>query len=158
MYKSCVMCFGCIDFVFYGGFWWVFFGLLFIELGSSVSVLSRRLNLFLVSIFHVDVWFKKFDTFSSSCLDYGWAWFVLDCEGIFKLDWCLIFIFSLFDSGFDIWAFPESFILKVGGRIGDLCDFLFTVLILVEVLGFSMDIFLASSGNVFCWFSLFHFS
>ena len=50
----------------------------------------------------------------------------------------IIFIFSLFNSGFDIWAFPELFILKVGGQIGDLT---FTMFILVGVLGFSMDIF-----------------
>ena len=42
-----------------------------------------------------------------------------------------------------IWDFPELSILEVGGWIGDLCNFLFTVFILVGVLGSSMNIFWA---------------
>ncbi len=52
----------------------------------------------------------------------------------------VVFIFSLFDSGFYIWTYPEISIyiwaylelsiLEVDGQIRDLCDFPLTIFIL----------------------------
>ena len=54
LYEGCIMSFGGIGFVFYCGFWLVFLSLFLIKLGSSVSILSSRLNLFLVYVFDVE--------------------------------------------------------------------------------------------------------
>ena len=64
----------------------------------------------------------------------------------------------MFAYEFDIWAFSELSILEVGGQMGDLCKFLFTVFILVGVLGSSMDIYRGSGMNIFCGFPWFVFS
>ena len=47
-----------------------FFLIYFFVLSSSVSILSIKLNLFLVSIFDISVgWLGRFDNFKHSCED-----------------------------------------------------------------------------------------
>ena len=53
----------------------------------------------------------------------------------------IVFIFSLFDFRFVMWAFPELSIFEAGRQIRDRCDFSFVGFIWVSVLGFSEDIF-----------------
>ena len=55
---------------------------LFLLLGSSASILSIKLNLFLVSIFDVDGsidWFGEFHNFKRSREDEDGLWSLLDC-------------------------------------------------------------------------------
>ena len=78
----------------------------------------------------------------------------------FKSDWCnylFYFLFVLvFGSEFEIWVFSELCILGVGERMGDLCEFLITVFILI---GFWVTIDIFSIGmNVCCGFFWFDFS
>ena len=87
---------------------------------------------------------QKFDlegfcTFNRSCSNDGRAWFILVCEEHLNFDG-VVFPFSLFNFGSNIWDFLELSIFKIGGQIRNLCDFPFAVLISVRVLGFSMDI------------------
>ena len=71
----------------------LFFFNLFFVLGSSVSILSIKLNLFLVSIFDVSVgWLGRFDNFKHSREDDVGVWSLLDCGE------CS----ALFGSGFDV--------------------------------------------------------
>ena len=92
---------------------------LFLVLGSSVSILSIELNLFLVSIFDVDgseVWLGRFDNFIRSREDDVGVWSLLDCGECSAL---------LFVSTYHVWFFPRLPILEVEGRIGDLGTFVF---------------------------------
>ena len=47
----------------------------------------------------------------------------------------------MFGFEFEIWVFLELSIFGIGGQIGDLYDFTYTVFILVGDLGFSIDSF-----------------
>ena len=69
---------------------------LFLWLGSSVSILSIKLNLFLVSIFDVNGsvdWLDRFDNFKRSREDEVGGWFLLHCGERSAL---------LFGSGFEV--------------------------------------------------------
>ena len=93
---------------------------LFLLLGSSVSIISNKLNLFLVSVFNVDGsvdWLGRFDNFKRSGEDEFGVWPLLNCGERSAL--------SLFGSGFEVWFFFSFSILEVGGRIGDLRRFCF---------------------------------
>ena len=89
-------------------------------LGSSVSVLSIKLNLFLVSIFDVDSsvgGLRRFDNFKSSREDDFGVWSLLDwgeCS-------------ALFGSGLEFWFFLRLTILEVGGRVGVFATFVLFV-------------------------------
>ena len=60
--------------------WSCYFSDLFFVLGSFVSILSIKLNLFLVSIFDISVgWLGRFDNFNHSREDDVGVWSLLDC-------------------------------------------------------------------------------
>ena len=80
----------------------LFFFLFLVLFDSSVSILSKRLNLFLVSM----VWFERIDNFSRSCPINDGIWYILHCGEYLHL--------SQFCSRFGL---PN---LDEGGRIGDL--------------------------------------
>ena len=93
---------------------------MFLLLGSSVFILSVRLNFFLVSISDVDEsvdWLGRFVNFKYSREDEVGVCSLLDCGECSAL--------TLFDSGFEVWFFPKLSILEVEGRIGDLYRFYF---------------------------------
>ena len=57
-----------------------FFFDLFLVIGSFVPIFSIKLNLFLVSIFHVSVgWLGRFDNFKRFREDDVGVWSLLDC-------------------------------------------------------------------------------
>ena len=107
LYESWVMCFVWVVVgVYYNG-WGLFFFLFLVLFDSSVSILSRKLNLFLVSV----VWFGRVDAFSRSHPVDDGAWSILDCG---KCS-CL----SQFSSRFGLSNLDE------GGWIGDLWELSF---------------------------------
>ena len=101
LYESWARCFVWVDVGVYHDGLGLFFFLFLILFDSSVSILSRRFNLFLVSA----IWFRRVDTFSCSRPVDDVAWSILDC----KEHSCL----SQFSSRFALSNLDE------GGRIGD---------------------------------------
>ena len=123
LYESWATYFVWIVGVYYAGLG-LFFFLFLVVCESSVFILSRRLNLFLVSA----VWFGRVNTFSHSHPDDDRSWSILDC-GVRS---CL----SQFSSRFELSN------LDVGDRIGNLWelsfagDFLFGGVVCVWAVGF----------------------
>ena len=79
-----------------------FFFDLFLVLGSSVSILFIKLNLFLVSIFDADDsvgWLDRFDVFKLTREDDVGVWSLLDCSkwSIFDVDGS-VYWFDRFDN------------------------------------------------------------
>ena len=101
LYESWAACFVWVVGVYYDGLG-LFFFLFLVLFDSSVSILSRRLNLFLVSA----VWFGRVYTFSRSRPVDDGAWPILDCGEHSRL--------SQFRLGFRLSNLNE------GGQIGNL--------------------------------------